>query len=69
MTKFTPERRERFLAKLEDGRNVEQAAADVGINPSTVARWAAKGRPPAATPEAQEFAQRFDAIRAGDGSG
>jgi len=66
MAKFTPERRERFLTLLETGRNVEQAAADVGINPSTVARWAAKGRA-GSSPEAQGFAERFDAIRAGDG--
>ena len=38
----------------------------MGINPSTVARWAAKGRA-GTSPEAQAFAERFDAIRASDG--
>ncbi len=66
MTRFTAELRERFLTLLATGRNVEQAAADVAINPSTVARWAAKGRA-SPVPEAREFAERFDAIRAGDG--
>jgi transposase len=66
MARFTAERRERFLTLLETGRNVEQAAADVGVNPSTVARWAARGRADA-TAEAREFAERFDAIRGGDG--
>ena len=65
MSRFTPERRERLLTLLETGRSVEEAAADVGINPSTVARWAARGR--AGDEEAVEFAERFDAIRQGDG--
>lgn len=64
MARFTAERRERFLTLLETGRNVEQAAADVNVNPSTVARWAARGRA-GNTDEAREFAERFDAIRAG----
>ena len=63
--RFTSERRERFLTLLEAGRNVEQSAADVDVNPSTVARWAAKGRA-GTTDEAREFAERFDAIRQGD---
>jgi transposase len=62
----TAERRERFLTLLETGRNVEQAAADVGVNPSTVARWAARGRA-GADAAAEGFAERFDAIRCGDG--
>jgi transposase len=66
MTRFTAERRERFLTLLETGRNVEQAAADVDVNPSTVTRWAARGRAGAST-EASTFAKRFDAIRSGDG--
>lgn len=65
MAKFTTERRERLLTLLETGRTVEDAAAVVGINPSTVHRWAARGRA-GAVPQA-EFAQRFDAIRQGDG--
>jgi hypothetical protein len=67
MPRFTETRRERFLAKLEDGRSVEQAAADVNVNPSTPARWAARGRA-GASPGTQEFAERFDAIRAGNGN-
>ena len=66
MARFTAERRERFLTLLETGRNVEQAAADVDVNPSTVARWAARGRADT-TPETKAFAERFDAIREGDG--
>ena len=66
MARFTVERRERFLTLLETGRNVEQAAADVDVNPSTVNRWAARGRA-GASEEASEFAMRFDAIREGDG--
>jgi transposase len=68
MARFTAERRERFLTLLETGRNVEGAAADVDVNPSTVARWAARGRA-GANAEAGEFAKRFDAIREGDGEG
>jgi transposase len=66
VARFTVERRERLLTLLEAGRNVEEAAASVDVNPSTVARWAAKGRA-GTTAEAQEFAKRFDAIRQGDG--
>jgi transposase len=66
MAKFTAERRERFLTLLETGRNVEQAAADVGVNPSTVNRWAARGRA-GATDDARAFAVRLDAIRGGAG--
>jgi hypothetical protein len=66
MTRFTPERRERFLTLLETGRNVEQAAASVEVNPSTVARWAARGRA-GTTEDAKAFAERFDAIKGGDG--
>lgn len=66
MARFTSERRERFLTLLETGRNVEQAAADVDVNPSTVARWAARGRA-GASEEASTFAERFDAIRDGQG--
>jgi hypothetical protein len=66
MRRFTAERRERFLTLLETGRNVEEAAADVDVNPSTVARWAARGRA-GASEESSEFARRFDLIRAGDG--
>lgn len=59
---FTPERRGRLLALLETGRTVEEASATVGVNPSTVARWAAKGR---ANPEsdAGEFAKALAAAR------
>jgi hypothetical protein len=65
VARFDPERRERFLTLLETGRNVEQAAADVDVNPSTVARWAARGRA-GASEDARAFAERFDAIREGD---
>lgn len=65
MARFTSERRERFLTLLETGRNVEQAAADVDVNPSTVARWATRGRA-GADEETVAFAERLDAIRDGD---
>lgn len=63
--RFTSERRERVLTLLEVGRNVEEAAAAVGVNPSTVHRWAARGRAKPAG-DAGEFARRFDAFRAGE---
>ena len=66
MGRFTAERRERLLTLLETGRNLEEAAADVGVNPSTVARWAAQGR--AGVDDAHVvFSERYDAIRQGDG--
>ena len=66
MAKFTSERRERLLTLLETGRTVEDAAASVGVSPTTVQRWAARGRE-AVSPDEAEFAERFDAVRQGDG--
>jgi transposase-like protein len=58
MARFTTERRERFLTLLETGRNVEEVAADVDVNPSTVSRWAARGRE-GTTKDARAFAERL----------
>lgn len=54
------------MTLLETGRSVEEAAAGVGVNPSTVARWAARGRA-GADSESVAFAERYDAIRQGAG--
>ena len=67
MARFTPERRERFLTLIEAGRNVEEACADVGISRATVSKWRAKGRKAEGPCPEAEFAERLDAIAAGEG--
>src|ERR1700681_2992292 len=57
--------RERFLALLAVGYSVEAAAAAAGTSRTTVARWAARGREPGASPDHATFAARLDAIREG----
>jgi hypothetical protein len=61
---FSLERRERFLALLAVGKSIEEAAAVVCVSRTTIARWCARGRIPAATTEHAWFAERYDAIRA-----
>lgn len=62
MARFTPERRERFLTLLETGRTIEDACAEVEISRTTVNKWATRGRK--GDPDAEPFAERFDAVRA-----
>lgn len=61
---FNPERREKFLTLIEVGRNVQEAAAEVGVTTTTVYRWADKGRFEEDTDRA-EFSERFHAIQTG----
>jgi transcriptional regulator with XRE-family HTH domain len=58
--------RKRFLARLERGYTLEDAAAAAGTSRATVARWLARGRAPGAPPAHREFTKRFDAIRAAE---
>jgi transposase len=65
-TKFTIDRRERFLTLLERGFCIEEACADVGISRVTVTKWAARGRGPNPPDDGSaEFAYRLDEIREG----
>jgi len=63
VTRFTPDRRERFLTLLEVGRNVEEACAKVKVGRATISRWAASGREAEPGSERAEFARRFDDVR------
>jgi hypothetical protein len=65
MPKFTSERRERFLTRIERGDSIEDACAVAGVGRATTTRWAARGRVPGAAPDAVEFARRVDDVRAG----
>ena len=41
-SKLTPKKRERYLALRAQGKGLREAAAEVGVHHSTVARWEAK---------------------------
>ena len=59
---FTSQKRERFLALLEQGFDVTAAADKAGTTPQTVHKWVRAGRKEE-TGDKREFADRFDAIR------
>lgn len=63
--RFTPERRERFLALIETGRTISDACAAVGISRNSVNNWVKEGREDDAPADKAEFARRFDFIRNG----
>ena len=62
--RFDSVRRERLLVALETGRTLEDACVIAGVSRATVSKWAARGRR-GTDVDAEEFAQRLDAIREG----
>ena len=64
MTRFTPERRERWLSLIESGVPQSEACLDVEVSPTTVGRWRSNGRA-GRSPEAVAFAERLDAVTEG----
>ena len=59
--RFTQERRELWFRLVESGETQEAANREVGVSPTTVARWRAKGRQELEG-DAFEFAKRLDAV-------
>lgn len=63
--RFTPDRRDSFISKIEDGASRAQAYRLVGISKQAVkAYWELPGRTPEATPEQRDFVERLDAALA-----
>ena len=62
-SKFTPETRERILARLELGVSYRDAAAAAGIRPETARSWLTRGRRQGSGDYA-DFAQAVEKARA-----
>ena len=62
-SKFTPETRERILARLELGVSYRDAAAAAGIRPETARSWLTRGRRQGSG-DYHDFAQAVEQARA-----
>jgi transposase-like protein len=67
VSSFTVQKRERFLAYLERGETVSQAALQSEISRVTVNKWVREGKEADDNSDKAQFARRYEAILAGTG--